>query len=607
MFDLYDPFHLPVPHCAVAAAFFLSFGCSRNAPSDEEGGNICPARCLSEAACREGGGLPLTPSPDGGISAFDCPSHLPVCCVLPADGTETPGTDTGEDTGDIEPGSDTGDSDTSSDSETYFELPTETETRDTATPTVSESSDSVVSTEAGPSDTGTRTVSDGSSFLPVSIASPADGAGYVIDEPIPFACEAGQPDAGVEPSPAFVWMSDLEGHVGVGASLVSGLTRVGNHTITCTAVDADGRVGQDTVTLEVRDNHLPSVEILIPPAGAVQFAGIPIQFAGQALDAEDGPLSGETLQWFLDGVPVGSGDSLELTLAVGAAEVALVATDSFGSSARATLSVQVIPDQPPVVTIVRPGTAERFPACSDVSLECTATNPGGISVAYTWESNLEGVLGSDASLVWSPEKSGTHTLTCSAVNPGGLEGSASVLVTVDSPTPVIAGPSAGDIFRPAEAVSLTGAACDTEEGALPGAALSWYSNLDGLLGTGDTLSVDTLTSGRHTISLSAGDSGNDLGWTDITIWINEPPEVTIVSPEDGDVFQAADSIPFNGAAVDPEDGALVPRWSDSVSGELFTGNGATLTGLAPGVHVITCRATDDAGETTVTEVSIEVQ
>jgi hypothetical protein len=67
-------------------------------------------------------------------------------------------------------------------------------------------------------------------------------------------------------------------------------------------------------------------------------------------------------------------------------------------------------------------------------------------------------------------------------------------------------------------INLRGQGFDRESGQLSGPSLRWWSDRDGLLGTGDSLSVfaDALSEGRHTITLEAIDgNGNSSFITDV--------------------------------------------------------------------------------------------
>ena len=76
----------------------------------------------------------------------------------------------------------------------------------------------------------------------------------------------------------------------------------------------------------------------------------------------------------------------------------------------------------------------------------------------------------------------------------------------------IASPVSGTVFKSGSVVQLVGGATDMEDRDLSGSSLSWSSNVAGVLGTGISLNIVGLSSGSHTISLTATDS---LSATDI--------------------------------------------------------------------------------------------
>ena len=96
----------------------------------------------------------------------------------------------------------------------------------------------------------------------------------------------------------------------------------------------------------------PQPGIVAPTAGIVASTTAPtflpseaIPFVGNALDPQDGALTGPALAWTLDGNPVGSGTSGLVTgAAPGLHELRLTATNSLGVSASTTVSVRVIAD-----------------------------------------------------------------------------------------------------------------------------------------------------------------------------------------------------------------------------------------------------------------------
>jgi hypothetical protein len=95
-----------------------------------------------------------------------------------------------------------------------------------------------------------------------------------------------------------------------------------------------------------------------------------------------------------------------------------------------------------------------------------------------------------------------------------------------SPACLIAGPQDSSEYLQKQIVSLQGLGQDPEDGMLPDASLSWSSTTDGYLGTGGLLSVRNLSTGQHTIILTAQDSNGNLAADSILL--------TIVADSDSD-------------------------------------------------------------------------
>jgi CSLREA domain-containing protein len=94
-------------------------------------------------------------------------------------------------------------------------------------------------------------------------------------------------------------------------------------------------------------------------------------------------------------------------------------------------------------------------------------------------------------------------------------------VPTKPPDVQIAAPDEDALAPPEHALHLDGSAYDPEDGPLSNAALSWWSDRDGLLGRGATLVVPglTLSPGWHTITLRAADSDSQIGSASISIFV----------------------------------------------------------------------------------------
>ena len=64
------------------------------------------------------------------------------------------------------------------------------------------------------------------------------------------------------------------------------------------------------------------------------------------------------------------------------------------------------------------------------------------------------------------------------------------------------------------------------------------------------------TAGQYTARLTVSDGASSTVSSEVTIRVGSPPTATILTPEDGHLFQAGDLVTYSGSASDPEDGTL---------------------------------------------------
>jgi TonB family protein len=159
-------------------------------------------------------------------------------------------------------------------------------------------------------------------------------------------------------------------------------------------------------------------------------------------------------------------------------------------------------------------------------------------------------------------------------------------------------------------VTFTGTGADLEDGALSDTSLVWTSDLDGELGTGESVTTSGLSIGVHTITLTVTDSNGGIDVHPITVPItNNLPAATITAPAGGSSFTAGTSVTFTGTGADLEDGPLAGAslvWMSDLDGELGTGESVTTTELSIGVHTITLTVTDSEGGTSAHPISVPI-
>ena len=197
---------------------------------------------------------------------------------------------------------------------------------------------------------------------------------------------------------------------------------------------------------------------------------------------------------------------------------------------------------------------------------------------------------------------------------GGIDASvpASLTIAFDSNPPdvTISAPPDGSSFDFGETVAFAADASDIEDGDLS-ASLSWQSDIDGVLGTGATLGVDTLSVGAHRVRARVVDSDGLPGRDFIELIVQPPrtpPIVEITAPSDGSTTSVGDPVTFAGTAQDAEDGDLsaILTWTSNRQGAIGSGASFSTAQLVAGAHVITASAVDSDGDEGTDEVNITV-
>ncbi|MBF0226448.1 MAG: hypothetical protein HQK76_13415 [Desulfobacterales bacterium] len=144
--------------------------------------------------------------------------------------------------------------------------------------------------------------------------------------------------------------------------------------------------------------------------------------------------------------------------------------------------------------------------------------------------------------------------------------------------------------------------------------MTWTSSIDGQIGEKGSFTTDSLSIGKHTITLFA-DCLNDYEKQDsITITISPSsavaePEIIIKSPKDGSVFKENDVITFSSLVTDVDEGILAGDsivWESSIDGEIGKGDLFITKDLSPGIHTITLTATNISNVSSKLSVTITV-
>ncbi len=131
-----------------------------------------------------------------------------------------------------------------------------------------------------------------------------------------------------------------------------------------------------------------------------------------------------------------------------------------------------------------------------------------------------------------------------------------------APIADIIAPSDESVFDEGVDIVFVGTGTDSEDGVLSGASIVWSSDRDGILGTGASLTVSTLSLGSHIIRLTVTDSGgaDHVDAIVITITGDEPIyDIVVLNGNDSGV------------------GSLRQAVSDAAEGDIIGFDGAVTT------------------------------
>jgi len=410
-------------------------------------------------------------------------------------------------------------------------------------------------------------------------------------------------------------------HVAVGEDrmfMVSGLDASGSERYHGEKTEVVIESGENDVgVIEMLNVTSAPIAVISEPAdGSILSAGSDISFTGSASDGEDGDLTGQSLVWtssinerFGTGTTVSTGN-----LSPGTHTITLTATDSDQRTGSHSITLTI--NNRPVVEIYQPEAGAVYTEGTQISFSCEAsdTEDGTLGgSALVWNSDVDGRIGTGTGFSTDDLSAGTHSITLTATDSDGGTGNDSMSLIVNAPPAVsITAPENNAIFAGGSEITFSCETSDAEDGALSGSQLEWSSDVSGPIGSGTSMSTESLPAGIHTISITATDSHGAEASDSVSITVNtpnSPPEASISRPFDGSVHSENADIYFEGAATDPEDGVIEKDglvWHSDIDGTIGFGPVFPADTLSAGTHAVTLVATDSEGAVGRDIVSITV-
>ncbi len=280
-------------------------------------------------------------------------------------------------------------------------------------------------------------------------------------------------------------------------------------------------------------NSSPSINVSSPSNGGNQNIGSTTNFTATASDAEDGNLT-NNIEWSsnIDGI-LGTGGNISVQLSQGSHLITAKITDSGNITNTDFINFQINGNNSlPSISITTPINNGNQNTGTTTNLSATAsdTEDGDLSSNIQWASNIDGALGTGASIT-AQLSQGSHQITATVVdsNNNSTNDSINYQINATNSAPVVSitSPSDGSSNNSGQSITFTATANDAEDGSIT-SSIRWTSDIDGDLGTGGSISVQ-LSDGAHTITAQVVDSGNRANSTNINVSLNASYGVATVS------------------------------------------------------------------------------
>lgn len=453
----------------------------------------------------------------------------------------------------------------------------------------------------------------------LSFTQPLNGANTPFNQPVSVSVTASDPDGLVDSVRIFEGNTLLQAFGTGPYDLLWMPPTSGTYVIKAIATDNTGLATVDSVTFTVLPNQPPVAQFSSPANGTQATIGIPINLSATASDP-DANLAG--VFYTVNGTLVDSAFSSPFGVSwtpanLGLRTVIVTAFDSLGLTGADTIQVNVVANQPPVVSWQQPVNLTQVPLLQPVTLTANASDPDGTVTQvqfFVGGAPLFTDTQAPFTTTWTPVVSGNFSLVAIATDNQGETSNAVISVNVASnlnPLVDITQPLAGATLPQGQPVTVSASASDPD-GTV--AQVAYFVN--------GTL-FQTVTSAPYTTSWTPASTGtftlravvtDNLGATGVdsvavTVVGNTPPIVVITTPINGFVAPMGIQVRFTATATDPN--GTISKVEFFRNGVFFTLQQvapytAFWTPAAPGTYTIVAVGTDNQGATGSDTITVVV-
>lgn len=384
-------------------------------------------------------------------------------------------------------------------------------------------------------------------------------------------------------------------------------------------------------TLSVQ-TYAPEAEIVSHEDGGVVREGDIVTFRGIVTDKDD--TATELLASWLAGndylcpaaAPLEDGSSIcQGVLDPSDTEISLIVQDPQNQIGEDHISLTVSPTDAPTVDLTAPLSDGVYYSDRLIGFVGTISDtedaPGDLQLV--WNDSLNGEIAMSATVEadgsvegYSMMSEGQHYVTLTVTDSAGKSASDSVIFDVGPPNTapgcVISNPVDGSAGSYGSDVDFRAVVSDADIPA-DWLAVDWTSDKDGPMGSSTpdsagnvAFTTSALSTGTHTVTLTATDELGLTCSTFIQYSVSTPPVLTVLTPSAGDVYEEGEVVLFFAEVVDAEDPAtdLSFEWVSTLDGLIST-QGADSSGdatfslgtLSRGEHSLVVTVTDTTGLT----------